>query len=367
MLLSRRLEERGFDTLLAAGEPDPREGDLRGHAVAEGLSQAPVAGLVRRISPGGDARALPQILRLIRRWRPDVVHTHMMKAGLLGRLAAFACRVPVRVHTFHGHVFSGYFPGGLSRLLVVMESSLARLTDRLVAVGPTVRSEICERYGIAPPRKVVTIRLGVPGMARAPRRDGPPALGFAGRLVKVKDPALFVAAAAGIRRELPNLIIRIAGDGPLREAVREQALQQGPGGAVEMLGWSLEMGSFYGGIDLLMLTSRNEGTPRSILEAQAAGIPVVATDVGGVRDLFTPRREEGDLRICDEGIIVGRRDPGLLAAAAKMLLLDRGLRNRMGEAGRRKVERDHGEDRLVDETEALYRDLLEAKGLTGRR
>lgn len=364
ILLTRRLREHGFDTLLAVGEPDVREGDLRERAIREGIPVVSIPALGRRVSLPRDTRALGGILRLIRRWRPQVVHTHMMKAGLLGRLAAFASGVPVRVHTFHGHVFSRYFSSPVSRGIVATESGLATLTHRLVAVGPKVRQEICDRYRIAPPGKVVTIRLGVPLPPRAGPRGGPPAVGFVGRLVEVKDPMLFVRVASRLRGEIPSLRIRIAGDGPLREAVRRASMEGGSGDALEWVGWTDEMVRFYEGIDLLILTSRAEGTPRSILEAQAAGLPVVATDVGAVRDLFTIRRWDGEMGYCEEGILIRGRDPAALARVAAELLRDPDERRRMGEAGRRRVERDHSEDRLVRETEALYRDLLREKGLT---
>lgn len=361
--LCRGLDDRGYRTLLVAGRPDGWEWDLTARARREGVAVARIPWLVRGISPARDVLAFLRILSLIRRWRPEVIHTHMTKAGLLGRLAGWLLRTPVMVHTYHGHVFTGYFSPGLSGWVVRLERFLAGLTDRLVAVGPTVKEQISGTFRIAPSEKVAVIPLGVPAPAPPGVRPGPPVIGFAGRLVPVKDPVLLVKAAAAIRRETPTIRLRIAGDGPLRGEVARVAREEGLSGRVEHLGWIDDMEGFYRGIHCLILSSRNEGTPRSILEAQAAGIPVVATDVGGVRDLFQHRRDEGELRICDEGIIVRERSPGALARAAVRILREPALGRRMGEAGRARAIREHSEDRLVSETERLYRGLLREKGL----
>ena len=362
ILLSGALEERGFETWLVAGEPAPDEGDLSAEARRRGVRLVPLPGLRRPVSPAADLAALRRLVTLVRRLRPDIVHTHMAKAGVLGRLAAAVGRVPVVVHTYHGHVFRGYFSPAASRLVVRVEQGLARLTDRLVAVGPTIAAELTDRYRIAPGAKVTTIRLGVPPAGTFRRYRGPRAIGFVGRLVPVKDPLLFLRTAEAVRAAAPGVRFRMAGDGPLRGEVEMRAREPGLDGAVELAGWVEDMTSFYGEIELLLLTSVNEGTPRSILEAQAAGVPVVAVDVGGVRDLFTPDRLDGDLLVCAEGIIVSRRDPAALARACTRLLADPAARRRMGEAGRARVERDHTDGRLVAETEALYRALLAEKG-----
>ncbi len=368
ILLSRALSERGFEARLVAGEPDPAEGNLAGEARRQGVDLHGVPSLRRAVSPRADLAALAGLLRIIRQFRPDVVHTHLAKAGVLGRLAATIARVPVVVHTFHGHVFRGYFSAVASRLHVRTERALARVTDRIVAVGPTIAEELTGRYEIALPEKVTTIRLGVPLGPRphraedADHSDRPSTIGFVGRLVPVKDPGLFLRTAQQIRTQDPATRFRIAGDGPLRDRLTRAARVAGLDGALELHGWLDDMPRFYAEIDLLLLTSVNEGTPRTILEAQAAGVPVVAVDVGGVSDLFMPDRLDGDLTVCREGIIVTRRDPGPLAEACRRLLADRGARRRMGEAGRLRVERAHTEERLVDQIEALYRALLEEKG-----
>src|SRR5581483_4023722 len=265
----------------------------------DGSRLVKVPGLGRRISARDDARALGALVSLIRRERPDVVHTHTAKAGALGRIAARLARVPVVVHTFHGHVLSGYFGPVGSLLARVAERALALLADRLVVLSDRQRDDLARTFHVARPEKFTIVPLGrdLSAFARAPRGRlraelgldaKTPLLAFVGRLVPIKDPSTLLRALAAMKTKA---VVAVAGAGPLEEAVREEARSLGLAERVRLLGWRQDLDAILADADALVLSSRNEGTPLAIIEAFAAGTPVVSTAVGGVADMFSG---EGD-------------------------------------------------------------------------
>jgi len=323
-----RLEEAGVENLLAFGACPREEPSWEAEAARRGISLARIPGLGK--GEGRSGRALAEVLRLIDRFRPDLVHTNMAKAGLLGRAAALARGVPLRVHTFHGHVFRGYFPPLLSRLLAWAEKILALSATRLAAVAPSVKEDLV-RLGVARPGKIRVLEpcLDLEPFRRA-REGRPPVgggrelvVGWAGRLVPVKDPFLFARTAELLARRFPGIRFVAAGAGPLLEALRRAPSR------VAWLGHQEEMAPFYAGLDLLLLTSRNEGLPLVLVEAMAAGVPWVAPAVGGVPDLAG---RPGGPWLAEE------RDPRALARAAARLLEDRSRLARWGREARRRSE-----------------------------
>ena len=352
LLLSRALTPE-FSTTLAAGKPTADEGELSDPVVP--VVHVP---LVRPVHPRSDARALWAVRRLLTAHRPAVVHTHMAKAGTIGRIAAI--RGPSRprtVHTFHGHVLDGYFGDRVARMFIETERSLARHTDVLVAVSPEIRDQLLDlRIGKPSQFRVIPLGLeldpflrleGPSGQLRGRLGLAPetPLVGVVGRLVPIKDHLTLLTAV----NALPGVHLAVIGDGELRPALEAASREMGLGERVHFTGWWNDMPAAVSDLDVVALTSRNEGTPVALIEAAAAGIPVVATDVGGVRSVV----EHGVT-----GLLAAAGDSETTAAHLAHLLGDRALRARMGAAGRCRVRTHFGERRLLDDVRALYGEVL---------
>lgn len=355
LLLTRDLAER-FDTVLAAGRPTEVEGELHDDAVT--VRRVP---LVRPTDPLNDGRALMAVRRLLAQTAPDLVHTHMAKAGTIGRVAARSMRVrPRTVHTFHGHVLEGYFRPSTQRAFVEVERRLARQTDALIAVSPEIRDALLD-LRIGRPAQFHVISLGfdlssflaVEGPAGTLRAKlglagDVPLVGIVGRLVPIKDVGTMLAAMV----DLPAAHLAVVGDGEMRPALEERARQLGVAGRVHFTGWWPEVAEALSDLDVVALTSRNEGTPVSLIEAQAAGRPVVATDVGGVRYVV----EDGV-----GGYLVRPGDAGALAERVARLLADPDLRRDMGVKGRASVGHRFGKEALLSGITDLYTGLLDRR------
>jgi len=360
ILLTAGLKSRGYSTCLAVGKESPREGNLLDLAAAKGVECLQLGALGREIRPLADARALWRLWRLIRQQRPHVVHTHTAKAGVLGRIAARLAGVPVVVHTYHGHVLRSYFGPLRTVLFRGLERVLGHASDALVAVSDSVKDDLVA-LGVADAGKIRVVPLGLElthltgvlprGGLRSPAGvpDGAPLVGIVGRLAPIKDLPTFLAAAAAVRRSVPEARFAIVGDGEERDALEAEAARLGLDGAVHFHGCHRDMAAVYGDLDVVVNCSRNEGTPVALIEALAAGRPVVATRVGGTPDLLA----EGT-----HGVLVPPADPEALAAAiCAILRAPEGARARAA-CGRTYVLRQHSADRLVRDVDALYRQLL---------
>ncbi len=348
LTLTTRLPEARFESFLVTGTPDAYEGDML--ELRPDLAQAvgdrlhPIPSMRRNPTGVSDLVALGQLRRLVRRLRPDVVETHMAKAGTLGRIAAFLERVPVVVHTFHGTSFRGHFPPPLGTLTASWERLLAKRTDTLIAVSPGVERDLRKR-GIGSDRtRVVPLGLDLASFLEVPaiRDPPPPVVTLVARLAPVKDVPLFLEAVGLVKGSVPELEAWVAGDGPLRDKLRMEAPQW-----VRWLGNRADLPEVMTGSGVVALTSRSEGLPVSLIEAMAAGRPVVGVPVGGVVDLLTDR----------EGAILTRdRSPRAVADALLRALVDPALRNG-AERGRREVGEEFGVDRLIETMSALYEQL----------
>jgi glycosyltransferase involved in cell wall biosynthesis len=367
--LSDRLTARGFETMLVHGRLGAAEGDMQ-DLVPASVRALAVPALRRPVAPAADAAALAQIVRVVREFEPHVVHTHMAKAGAVGRLAAAIHhrtngrrrRLAV-VHTYHGHVLEGYFSPVATRMAVGVERRLARLTDRLVAISPTIRRELLEEQRIGTPGQYRVVPLGFDLRALASIGDreraaaraalnvpaGAHVVTTVGRLTAIKEHRLFLEAAAAIAARDRDALFLIAGDGELRSALEQLARALGIGDRVRFLGWRRDLATIYGASDLFLLTSRNEGTPVALIESLAAGVPAVSTDVGGVRDVIG-----GD----ELGLLAPFGDVAAIADRVGSLLPDPDRRRVMGAAGRRASLARYSIDRLLDDIEALYREAL---------
>lgn len=383
LLLGEGLRAYGFETILLTGRLEPGEaGVLPDDAVATpgGVRIERVPGLRQPVAPRDDLRALWELVRVLRRERPDVVHTHTSKAGALGRVAAALAGVPVVVHTFHGHVLDGYFPALPTRVIRLAERALARLTTRVVTLSPALRDELCGRFAVAAPERFEVIplgrdlepfRRGAPGRLRAELGlpADAPLVGAVGRLVPIKDVPLLVRAFARVAARRPDAHLVLVGDGPERPAVEDAVRARGLGGRVRLLGWRHDLPGIYADLDLLAVSSRNEGTPLAVIEAFAAGVPVVATRVGGVPDMFDPPTREvaalarngatppPGVELRAQGALVAACDEAGLAQGLELMLGHADLRRAAAEAARRRSEAWAAE-RLVEDTARLYRRLL---------
>lgn len=361
--LSEGLAGRGYSTTLVAGDVARGEESMEHVAAAAGVEIVRLPGLSRELSPVRDLVAALRLARIIRRVRPDVVHTHTAKAGAVGRIAALVAGRPrpVVVHTFHGHVLRGYFGTGGSLVFRAIETVLARVTDRLVAVSPEVRDELV-RLGVAPASKFSVIRLGIelePRVAfdgdtdEVRRRLGIPpgkyVVGWFGRMTTVKRTDDLLTMLAGLRERGIDALLLLVGDGDDRASLEQRAHDLGLARSCLFLGYQEDVAPWYAICDAVVLTSANEGTPVTIIEALAAGRPVVATRVGGLPDVV----DEGET-----GLLVRPGDTHALAERLELLARDPELARRLGEEGRRRALSRYAVSRLVDDVDALYRELL---------
>jgi glycosyltransferase involved in cell wall biosynthesis len=363
ILLSAGLRPLGYETRLVVGKESPREGNMLALAAEKSVTCEAMGGLGREIAPLSDLRALAGLVRLMRAWRPAIVHTHTAKAGLLGRIAARAAGVPTVVHTYHGHVLRGYFSPATTAVFRWLETRLAASADALVAVSESVKQDLV-RLGVASADKIRVVPLGLDLAhlaAELPRGvlrreagipEEAPLVGMVGRLVPIKDVPTFLQAARIVRERRTDARFALVGDGEERPALESLCREIGLDGAVTFFGWRRDLAAVYGDLDVVVNASRNEGTPVALIEALAASRPVVATRVGGTPDLLG----EGE-----RGRLVPPGAPEALAQAVLETLDQSEAARRRAQAGREHVMTRHSSDRLVRDVDALYRELRAAK------
>jgi len=384
--LLHQLDPRRFRTCLVVGRPETAEGDRAGW-VQDGANRVIRIGSLRRsIRPLLDLLALAQILRILWRERPEILHTHMAKAGTLGRLAGWLYnrvgpgrtpgRCAVLVHTFHGHVLEGYFPRWISHLFTCWERWLAARTDCLIAVSPAIRRDLLERgVGRNEQWRVVPVGLDLTALKPLPPANGARSVrcGLVGRLVPIKNPQLFLDAVERVVRRSPAPALRAAviGDGPLRPQMEAAVRARRLGESFSFTGWCDDLASCYRELDVVCLTSWNEGTPLSVIEGMAAGRAAVASDVGGVRDLLEPppgcpaELAPGQHQICRRGILFRAGDAEGLAGALVRLIEEPSLRHDLGQAGRAYALEQFAHPRLMEEISGLYERL--SSSVRGRK
>lgn len=344
--LARGLNPARFESLLVTGQISASEGDMSD--LAHGLNWRVIPEMGRELAPLGDAVTLLKLWRLIRQFRPHIVETHTAKAGAVGRLAARLAGAPAVIHTFHGHTFSGYWGPVGSKMVIATEQFFSRLTDRIVAVSDRVRDDLI-KFRIAPPDKIVTIPLGLdlaPFATRA-RRAGKQTIGIVGRLVPIKNHALFLRMARQLIADGFTGDFMIVGDGETRANLEREAADLK--GRLTFTGWRRDLPEVYSQLSVVVNTSLNEGTPMALIEAMAAGVPVVATAVGGVPDVVGHGQTgwlapNEDVAALVNGVKSALRDDGQIAARARAEVLHR-----------------FSKERLVSDVEGLYESLLNAQ------
>jgi glycosyltransferase involved in cell wall biosynthesis len=412
ILLSSHLDRLGYETILVAGQVESSEGDMNYLAKAEGVKPVIIPRLGRRLLPLADLVAFLTVLRLLFSWRPKIVHTHTAKAGTLGRMAAVVynmaqgarhraqglvrrtfrrqgtqgqrkaidngkCKV---VHTFHGHVLSGYFSPLKSKFFQRIEKMLAKRTDAIVAVSEAQKNELFGKYGIGKPEqyRVIPLGLNLGPFTQATRergalrselglsRNGESLVAIVGRLTAIKNHRLLLESVSALTTKNSDTRARflIVGDGELRKDLEKMTAELALKERVIFTGWIRDLGSLYADLDVLAVTSNNEGTPVAVIEAMAAGVAVIATDVGGVRELISERGtqnaelEEGEFEICERGVLVRKGDTEAFAEGLKYLLEHPEDCREMGRRGREYAKENHTTERLVADIDKLYKSLL---------
>ncbi len=365
-LLSGRLDPARYETLLVAGEVGPGEASMADVAAQYGARLETVDSLGPQLNLRADLQALRRLIRIVRSFRPHVVHTHTSKAGFLGRLAACMIRPrPVIVHTFHGHVLEGYFNRPTQTLYRLLERGAARVTDRIVAVSQATADDLM-RLRVASERRIRVIPLGlelddfqgVPKEAGAGFRaaigtvDGQVVATYVGRLVPIKNLTLAIDALAIARRAGADIRLALVGDGEARPTLEQRAAEQGIDQYVAFTGYRRDLKEIIAGTDIAVLSSINEGTPVFLIQAAAGGRPAVATSVGGVRDVVTP----------ETGIVVPAGDADAFASAITTLATNEDLRFDLGRGGASHVQSRYAAERLITAIGALYAELLADRG-----
>lgn len=385
--LTEALRDAEFESQLVAGRVPAGEEDMAYMAEASGIEPVLIEEMSRELSLK-DVISLAKVFRLIRQEKPDIVHTHTAKAGTVGRAAAFLYRWltpgvligrPRRlavVHTFHGHVFHSYYGRMKTSLFILIEKLLARVaTDRIVVISEQQFDEIHRKTGIGAEKQFTVIPLGIdlePLAAAASRRqelreelsiDDPALLiGFVGRLTEIKNIPLFLETAHRYETlsdpALPPARFVIAGDGHLRPALEAEARERGIGG-ITFLGNRENIESVYAALDIVALTSLNEGTPLSLIEAMAARRPVISTTVGGVIDLLGPELERNaGFAVHERGIGVEPGSPDGFLKGLIYLVKNERLREELANKGHDFVRGNYGKDRLIRDIKTLYRGLM---------
>ena len=371
-ILGGRLDPRGYETLLVTGRVGGGEASAQDLAQERGARLLTLPTLSPEIRPLDDLRTLVSLIRLIRRFRPQVVHTHTAKAGFLGRIAA---RVAVRprpliVHTYHGHVLEGYYSRPVTTLYRLLERLCATFSDALIGVSQSTVDDLV-RLGVAPRERFRVVPLGLelePFLAldEAPPADAPlrreagagagdVIVAVTGRLAPIKRVDVALEAVARARAKGAPLRLVVVGDGTLRPGLERRAQELGLGDAAYFAGFRDDMPAVVAAEDVALLSSANEGTPVALIEAAAGGRPAVATDVGGVRLVVSDRG----------GRVVAPGDAQALGDALAELSTNRELRISLGRAARAHVTERFGAERLVEDIDRLYRSLLAGAGTAG--
>lgn len=396
--LNKGLQSAECELLLVAGTVPPGEDDMGYFATEMGVSPVFVPEMSREIS-AKDALTIWKLYRLFLRERPDIVHTHTAKAGTVGRVAGLlyrwltpnallgrprSCRF---VHTYHGHIFHSYYGPLKTRLFLMIEKALAKLiTDRIIVLSEQQRREINEEFGVGRAEQFTVIPLGLdtsvfanwkePGRSFRDElglRADDILVGIVGRLTEVKNHELFLRAARLFKDnyddESAKARVRfiVVGDGALRKVLEEQAVSLGLAEDVIFTGSRRDLEKVYPALDMVALTSRNEGTPLTLIEAMANARPVISTAVGGVVDLLgecVPQQPTESFAVCRRGISVPPEDASAFAAGLAKLVSDATLRRETGERGLQFVAGSYSKERLIKDIESLYTDLLKGKSLS---
>ncbi|MCA9471171.1 MAG: glycosyltransferase [Nitrospirales bacterium] len=394
LFLTQSLNNQVFQSYLIAGAVGANEENLAFPPSFPENRVYSIPMLGREISWWQDIRAFFEISKVLKTIRPHIVHTHTAKAGTLGRLAAMWTSVPIKIHTFHGHVFKGYFSRWKTSFFIFIEKILAYFTDRIVVLSESQRRDLAQTFKIAPSWKFQVIPLGFnlsPFISHGARSSSRIrfgielksfVIGFIGRLVPIKNPFLLLEAydqakawrqrkrAASVENLQPWSVI-VVGGGELHDAMQSEVLARGLSQQVVFYGWQHEVQHVHAAVNVVVLTSLNEGTPVALIEAMAASKPFIATNVGGVADLMIGEGKRkvddtgGSYVIFRNGILVDSQDSHGLASALLYVFSHPDEAQEMGRVGRDYAVKHFDESRLLGDVRALYQDLLAQKKRQG--
>ena len=352
--LMRNLEHQRFSSVLITGFCDDYESDYLDE-VAQDVAAVRIPGLGRSVSPLKDLAAFFLLIREIRRFKPDVIHTHTAKAGVLGRLAGLIARPQAkRVHTFHGHLLHGYFSASKTRLVILLEKALSFITHRFIAIGNVVKNDLV-RAGIAQESKFEVIYPGLQNLDKYPKKDARSSLAldpnkkflvFVGRLTTIKRPERLIDLARFLKDNYPDSWLLIAGAGELLETLSTQAQREEL--PVTFLGWRNDIGMILSASDIAVLCSDNEGIPLTLIQASQAGLPIVSTDVGSVSDIVIDGTTGLLTKVSSKGLIEG----------VSVLLDDPALGQQFGVAGEDRMREFFSSHTMVEHHERLYSQWL---------
>lgn len=387
--LNQALQDNEFESVLLTGTVPEGEEDMSYFAEANDVQPIFIEQMSRELSPK-DIISLWKIYREIVREKPDIIHTHTAKAGTIGRIAGFLYRwltlktliaKPRQVkiiHTFHGHIFRGYYSDLKTRVFVLIEKTLAKFaTDKIIVISDQQRREINEEFEVGKSGQFEVIRLGLDLETFADweekkeilrkeigASDDEILVGLVGRLTEIKNHEMFLEVAkqyqeAAENSDFPKIRFVIIGDGHRRKHLEKQTEESGISKIVEFLGNRNDADVFYAGLDIIALTSLNEGTPLSLIEAMANEKPIISTAVGGVVDLLGEVREEiPDFKICERGVRVASNDTGNFYKGLIHLVKDDRLRSEFSRNGKAFVLKNYDKNRLISDIKGLYHRLI---------
>jgi len=364
--LNNGLDHSRYESVLVTGMEEPHEGTLKDLAASRGVHMEVIPEMGREVHWRKDIVTIGKLLKLMRQYRPHIVHTHTAKAGLVGRIAARLAGVPIVCHTFHGHVFKGYFNPVKTKVFIQLEKFGAFLSDRIITLSEGLRDEIIN-LGISRTNHFAVIPLGfdLSPFARQSRYHGEfrrelgitsqeRLVGAVGRLTKIKNLPLLLNAIQRIHQVDPHLHLVLVGDGELRQELEDYVRHLGIRPVVHFTGWRRDLPFIYSDLEAVIISSDNEGTPVCLIEAMAAKCPVVATRVGGVENLIADEQTgrlvpPGEVESLAQGILRTFQEPQKTRT--------------MAEKGQAAILALYHQDRLLKNMDELYRQLLREKGI----
>lgn len=352
-----------YTTVLIGGEREESEASSEYILKELDIPYTIVPDMKRSISLKNDIKALREIISIIKKEKPDIVHTHASKAGMIGRLAAKICGVPYIFHTFHGHVFHSYFGKKKTSFFIHLERLLARWSTAIIAISDIQKHELGDIYKICPPEKIQVVPLGFDlhkfteqtdekrkqFRTQYNLQDDEIAIGIVGRLAPVKNHEMFIDAICNCQKQTSKKIRAfIIGDGELAEQLQTYCKNTNTEQIITFTSWIKDVDVAYAGLDIVALTSFNEGTPVSIIEAQAAGKPVVSTNVGGISDIVQE----------DETALLSEIDTEKFTEKLTRLIYDDELREKMSEKSRQFSDSKFSYVRLCTDMENVYKKFM---------
>ena len=352
-----------YTTVLIGGEREESEASSEYILKELDIPYTIVPDMKRSISLKNDIKALREIISIIKKEKPDIVHTHASKAGMLGRLAAKICGVPYIFHTFHGHVFHSYFGKKKTSFFIHLERLLARWSTAIIAISDIQKHELGDIYKICQPEKIQVVPLGFDlhkfteqtdekrkqFRTQYNLQDDEIAIGIVGRLAPVKNHEMFIDAICNCQKQTSKKIRAfIIGDGELAEQLQTYCKNTNTEQIITFTSWIKDVDVAYAGLDIVALTSFNEGTPVSIIEAQAAGKPVVSTNVGGISDIVQE----------DETALLSEIDTEKFTEKLTRLINDDDLREKMSEKSRHFSDSKFSYVRLCTDMENVYKKFM---------